>query len=48
MPHFSDLFDKALYMFRLGPLSIIMSTSALYTQQQVLFIPTHALVFKLH
>jgi hypothetical protein len=30
MHHFSDLFDKALYMFRTGPLFIIRSISTLY------------------
>jgi len=29
--YFSDLFDKVLYMFRTGPLSIIRSISTLYT-----------------
>jgi len=33
MYYFSDLFDKVLYMFRTGPLSIIRSFSTLYTQQ---------------
>jgi len=32
---FSILFDKVLYMFRTGPLSIIRSISTLYTQQYV-------------
>jgi hypothetical protein len=31
MHYFSDLFDKALYMFRTCPLSIIGSISKLYT-----------------
>jgi len=31
MHYFSDLFDKVLYMFRTGPLSIIGSISTLYT-----------------
>jgi hypothetical protein len=31
MHYFSDLFDKLLYMFRTGPLSIIRSISTLYT-----------------
>jgi len=31
MHNFSYLFDKALYMFRTGPLSIISSISTLYT-----------------
>jgi len=34
---FSDLFDKALYMFQTSPLSIIRSILTLYTQQQVFF-----------
>ena len=33
MHNFSDLFDKILYMFPTGPLSIIRSISTLYTQQ---------------
>jgi len=33
---FSDLFDKALYMFRTGPLSIIRSISTLYTRSRYL------------
>jgi len=33
MHYFSNLIDKVLYMFRTGPLSIIRSISALYTQQ---------------
>jgi len=33
MHYFSNLFDKELYMFRTGPLSIIRSISTLYTQQ---------------
>jgi hypothetical protein len=32
MHYFSDLFDKVLYMFRTGPLSIIRSISTLYTR----------------
>jgi hypothetical protein len=36
MHYFSNLFDKALYMFRTGPLSIINSISTLYTQQYML------------
>jgi len=32
---FSNLFDKVLYMFRTGPLSIIRIISTLYTQQWV-------------
>ena len=31
MHYFSYLFDKVLYMFRTGPLSIISSISTLYT-----------------
>ena len=31
MNYFSDLFDKVVYMFRTGPLSIIRSISTLYT-----------------
>jgi hypothetical protein len=33
MHKFSNLFDKLLYMFRAGQLSIIRSISTLYTQQ---------------
>jgi len=33
MHYFSNLFDKLLYMFRTGPLSIIRSIPTLYTQQ---------------
>jgi len=33
---FSNLFDKVLYMFRTGPLSIIRSISALYTHSRYL------------
>jgi hypothetical protein len=36
MYYFSNVFDKLLYMFRTGPLSIIRSTSTLYTQQYML------------
>jgi hypothetical protein len=36
MHYFSHLFDKVLYMFRTGPLSIISSISTLYTQQYML------------
>jgi len=32
MHYFSNLFDKVLYMFRTGPLSIIRSISILYTR----------------
>ena len=35
MHYFSNLLDKVLYMFQTGPLSIISSTSTLYTQQLV-------------
>jgi hypothetical protein len=34
MHYFSDLFDKVLYMFRTGPLSIIRRISALYTRNR--------------
>jgi hypothetical protein len=34
--NFSDLFDKVLYMFRTGPLSIIRSISTLYTRNRCL------------
>jgi hypothetical protein len=36
MHYFSDLFDKVLYMFRTGPLSIIRSVSTLYTRNRYL------------
>jgi hypothetical protein len=36
MHYFSNLFDKVLYMFRTGPLSIVSSISTLYTQQYML------------
>jgi len=36
MHYFSDLFDKVLYMFRIGPLSIIRSISTLYTRNRYL------------
>ena len=36
MHYFSDLFDKVLYMFRAGPLSIIRSISTLYTRNRYL------------
>jgi len=36
MHYFSDLFDKVLYMFRTGPLSIIRSISTLYTRNRYL------------
>jgi len=32
MHYFSDLFDKVLYMFLSGPLSVIRSISTLYTR----------------
>jgi len=32
MHYLSDVFEKVLYMFRTGPLSIIRSISTLYTQ----------------
>jgi len=35
MHYFLNLFDKVLYMFQTGPLSIIRNISTLYTQQQV-------------
>jgi len=36
MNYFSDLFDKVLYMFRTGPLSIIRSISTLYGRNRYL------------
>jgi len=36
MHYFSNLFDKVLYMFRTGPLSIIRSISILYTRNSYL------------
>ena len=36
MHYFSDLFDKVLYMFRTGPLSIIRSILTLYTRNRYL------------
>jgi len=36
MHYFSHLFDKVLYMFRTGPLSIIRSISTLYTRNRYL------------
>jgi hypothetical protein len=36
MHYFSNLFDKVLYMFRTGPLSIIRSISTLYTRNRYL------------
>jgi len=34
MHSFSNLFDKVLYMFRTGPLSIIRSISTLFTRSR--------------
>jgi hypothetical protein len=34
--HFSNLFDKVLYMFRTSPMSIIRSISTLYTRDMYL------------
>jgi hypothetical protein len=36
MHYVSNLFDKVLYMFRTGPLSIISSISTLYTRNRYL------------
>jgi len=36
MHYFLDLFDKALYMFRTCPLSVIRSISTLYTRNNYL------------
>ena len=36
MHNFSNLFDKVLYMFRTGPLSIIRSISTLYTHNRLM------------
>jgi len=36
MQYFSNLFDKVLYMFQTGPLSIIRSISTLYTRNRCL------------
>jgi len=36
MHNFSNLFDKVLYIFRTGPLSIIRSISTLYTRNMYL------------
>jgi len=36
MHNFSNLFDKVLYMFQTGPLSIIRSISTLYTRNRYL------------
>jgi hypothetical protein len=38
MHYFSILFDKVLYMFRVGPLSIISSISTLYVYTQQVFV----------
>jgi len=38
MHYFSDLFEKVIYMFRTGSLSIIRSISTLYTQQYMLIL----------
>jgi len=35
MHYFSNLFDKALYMFQTGPMSIIRSISTLHTHKKV-------------
>ena len=35
MHYFSHLFDKVVYMFRTGPLSIIKSISTLYTRYRL-------------
>jgi len=37
MHYFSNLFDKVLYKFRTGPLSIIRSISTLYASNRYLF-----------
>jgi len=34
MRNFSNVFDKILYMFRTGPLSIIRNISTLYTRNR--------------
>jgi hypothetical protein len=36
MHNFSNLFDKVLYMFRAGPLSIIRNIATLYTRNRYL------------
>jgi hypothetical protein len=36
MHYFSHLFDKVLYMFRTGPMSIIKIISTLYTRSSYL------------
>jgi len=36
MHNFSNLFDKVLYMFRAGPLSIIRNISTLHTRSRYL------------
>jgi len=33
MHYFSNFFDKVLYTFRIGPLSIIRSISTMYTRK---------------
>jgi len=38
MQYFSDLFDKVLYIFRTGPLSVIRSISTLYTRSMYLLL----------
>ena len=43
MHYFSDLFDKVLYMFRTGPLSIIRSISTLYTANRTNMTNTYCL-----
>jgi hypothetical protein len=35
MHYFSNLFDKALYMFQTGPMPIIRSISTVYTHKMV-------------
>jgi hypothetical protein len=36
MHYFSNIFDKILYMFQIGPLSIIRSISTLYARSNYL------------
>jgi len=36
MQYFSNLFDKVIYMFQTGPLSIIRSISTPYTRNRYL------------
>ena len=38
MHYFSNLFNKVLYMFRTGPLSIITSILTLYTRNRYLWL----------